>query len=75
MSSHGGHTEECAPVKRAKDGAQETLACHLNEEEGKTEGSSAYAEEYIANDNDDRDDNKAENEVPVEIVKLIEMVS
>lgn len=48
------------------------MACHQDEEEGETKGSSAHAEQYIANDNDDRDNDKAEDEVPVEIVKLVE---
>lgn len=46
------------------------MAAHLNEEEGKTESAGANAEQGITDNDDDCDDNEAENEVPLEVVKL-----
>lgn len=51
------------------------MNAYLHEEERKAEGGGADAEQDIGDDNYYRNDDKAEDEVPMEVVKLIKWVS
>lgn len=53
-----------------EDATQKALTAHLNDQERSSECHSAYTEEDIANDNDDRDNNEAEDKVPMKVIKL-----
>lgn len=54
---------------------EQTLPGHLNDQERRAESHCAYVQIYVANDDDDRDNNKAEDEVPVEVIELLAEIS
>lgn len=54
-----------------KDADEQTLPGHLNDQEWRAECHCAYIQIYVADDNDDRDNNETEDEVPVKVVKLL----
>lgn len=51
---------------------EKALAAHLDDYEWYTKRHSPYVEVYVADHDDNRDHNEAEEEIPVEIVKLLQ---
>lgn len=68
---HRGYAEWHTPAKGTEESSQEALARDQNEEEWKTKGSSANTKVDVGDDNDYGNDDKAEDEVPMEVVELI----